>query len=166
MGEQAAAHVDLVAALLTVNISRLADDVVAADPSRTALIVGDREISYADVERAVARCASALADHGVGPRDRVAVVAAGGLLSTAAILGAARVGGAAALMNVQLKPAEMGELVRAAGCAPVGIADEAFRDLLRKHGRPIDLKDALKRSARAEPGEPGRGSRRGRNGRH
>jgi hypothetical protein len=28
------------------------------------------------------------------------------------------------------------------------LAEEAFRDLLKKHGRPVDLKDALKRSAR------------------
>ncbi len=28
------------------------------------------------------------------------------------------------------------------------LADEAFRDLLRKHGRPTDLKDALRRSLR------------------
>ena len=27
------------------------------------------------------------------------------------------------------------------------LADEAFADLLRKHGIPIDLKDALRRSA-------------------
>ena len=27
------------------------------------------------------------------------------------------------------------------------LADEAFRDLLKKHGRPVDLKDALRRSA-------------------
>ena len=27
------------------------------------------------------------------------------------------------------------------------LADEAFRDLLRKHGRPIDLKTALRQSA-------------------
>jgi hypothetical protein len=27
------------------------------------------------------------------------------------------------------------------------LADEAFRDLLKKHGRPTDLKDALRRSA-------------------
>jgi hypothetical protein len=27
------------------------------------------------------------------------------------------------------------------------LAAEAFRDLLKKHGRPIDLKDALRRSA-------------------
>ena len=26
------------------------------------------------------------------------------------------------------------------------LADEAFRDLLRKHGRPVDLKDALKKT--------------------
>ncbi|MDR3420944.1 MAG: hypothetical protein P4L80_06840 [Xanthobacteraceae bacterium] len=27
------------------------------------------------------------------------------------------------------------------------LADEAFRDLLKKYGRPADLKDALRRSA-------------------
>jgi hypothetical protein len=27
------------------------------------------------------------------------------------------------------------------------LADEAFRDLLKKHGRRVDLKDALRRSA-------------------
>jgi hypothetical protein len=29
------------------------------------------------------------------------------------------------------------------------LADEAFCDLLKKHGRPVDLKDALRRSAGA-----------------
>jgi non-homologous end joining protein Ku len=29
------------------------------------------------------------------------------------------------------------------------LADEAFADLLRKHGIPIDLKDALRKSARS-----------------
>ena len=39
------------------------------------------------------------------------------------------------------------------------LADEAFADLLRKHGIPIDLKDALRKSARlaAEPGEKSNG---------
>jgi len=27
------------------------------------------------------------------------------------------------------------------------LADEAFRDLLKKHGRPVSLKEALRRSA-------------------
>jgi len=29
------------------------------------------------------------------------------------------------------------------------LADEAFADLLKKHGRPVDLKDALRQSTRA-----------------
>ncbi|HZP75383.1 MAG TPA: hypothetical protein VFB45_04505 [Pseudolabrys sp.] len=28
------------------------------------------------------------------------------------------------------------------------VTEEAFRDLLRKHGRPVDLKDALRKSAK------------------
>ncbi len=31
------------------------------------------------------------------------------------------------------------------------LADEAFRDLLRKHGRPTSLKEALRESARTLP---------------
>jgi hypothetical protein len=31
------------------------------------------------------------------------------------------------------------------------LADEAFRDLLKKHGRPTDLRDALKQSATSHP---------------
>ncbi len=38
------------------------------------------------------------------------------------------------------------------------LADEAFRDLLKKHGRPTSLKDALRRSTRQTPAndQPGR----------
>jgi len=32
------------------------------------------------------------------------------------------------------------------------LADEAFADLLKKHGIPIDLKDALRKSARLSDG--------------
>jgi non-homologous end joining protein Ku len=46
------------------------------------------------------------------------------------------------------------------------LADEAFADLLRKHDRPTDLKDALKRSVkeRSNPREdkPARRAPRGR----
>ena len=31
------------------------------------------------------------------------------------------------------------------------LADEAFRDLLRKHNRPVTLKEALRQSARRLP---------------
>lgn len=40
------------------------------------------------------------------------------------------------------------------------LADEAFADLLRKHGIPIDLKDALRRSAKLSemPAKKGAGA--------
>jgi non-homologous end joining protein Ku len=34
------------------------------------------------------------------------------------------------------------------------LADEAFADLLKKHGIPIDLKDALRKSVRLAAGTP------------
>jgi len=113
-----------------VNISRVLDTVVAEQPSRVALVIGDEAVTYGALDAAVASCARVLADHGVGPGDRVAVVDVGGVLSTAAILAVARVGGAAALMNVQLKPTELHDLVRAAECAPIGIAGDAYREAL------------------------------------
>jgi len=36
------------------------------------------------------------------------------------------------------------------------LADEAFADLLQKHGRPVDLRTALRRSAREAGGPPPR----------
>jgi len=41
------------------------------------------------------------------------------------------------------------------------LADEAFADLLKKHNRPVDLKDALRASARTVGANdnPGRGKR-------
>ncbi len=41
------------------------------------------------------------------------------------------------------------------------LADEAFRDLLRKHGRPVDLKDALKKSLKESVTTPLRRRREG-----
>jgi predicted DNA-binding ribbon-helix-helix protein len=40
------------------------------------------------------------------------------------------------------------------------LADEAFDDLLRKHGRPTDLKDALRRSLKDAGPQPQRRSRK------
>jgi hypothetical protein len=40
------------------------------------------------------------------------------------------------------------------------LADEAFRDLLRKHGRPLDLKEALRRSAGVSNVVPLRGGKK------
>jgi len=40
------------------------------------------------------------------------------------------------------------------------LADEAFADLLRKHGIPVDLKDALRKSAALKEEPAKRGARK------
>jgi hypothetical protein len=46
------------------------------------------------------------------------------------------------------------------------LADEAFRDLLKKHGRPTDLRAALKQSMRvSDKGKPAAKTAAGRKGR-
>jgi hypothetical protein len=42
------------------------------------------------------------------------------------------------------------------------LADEAFTDLMKKHGIPIDLRDALKKSAKPAGSETKTGSKAGR----
>ena len=42
------------------------------------------------------------------------------------------------------------------------LADEAFSDLLRKHGRPVTLRDALRASVRRLPANDEPGQRKGR----
>ena len=136
------------------NIGEFVDAAARGAPSRLAIAVGERECSYGELHRIVMQVAATLRARGIKCGDRVAVVDAGSVLSVAAILGAARIGAAAALMNVQLKPSELVELVRTAGCAPVGIAGDAYaaalsqalpagvireRDLLDSQGDPRDL---------------------------
>ncbi|MET0652194.1 MAG: hypothetical protein ABWY63_06725 [Hyphomicrobiaceae bacterium] len=41
------------------------------------------------------------------------------------------------------------------------LADEAFRDLLKKHGRPSNLKEMLRQGARRHPANDGRTKRQG-----
>lgn len=45
-------------------------------------------------------------------------------------------------------PAKLKQLARDRMATFQELADEAFADLLKKHGIPIDLKDALRKSAR------------------
>jgi hypothetical protein len=44
------------------------------------------------------------------------------------------------------------------------LADEAFRDLLKKHGRPMDVRDAFRKSVRALSANENRSANEGRAG--
>ena len=76
------------------------------------------------------------------PAACVAVVDLGSLLSIATMFGAARIGGAAALMNPALTPPELRGLVVNAGCADVGVAGATYAERLREAGLSEVLTDA------------------------
>jgi acyl-CoA synthetase (AMP-forming)/AMP-acid ligase II len=117
------------------NIGTIIDAAAAGDPARAALIIDERVISYGELAAAVEQCAARLADRGLAG-ERIAVIDLGSVLSIATMLGAARIGAAAALMNPTLTPPELKGLVENAGCAPVGVAGDAYIDRLLEAGLP------------------------------
>jgi acyl-CoA synthetase (AMP-forming)/AMP-acid ligase II len=124
------------------NIGTILDAAATGDPARAALIVDGRSINYGELAAVVRHCAAGLAAHGVVVGQRVAVVDGGSLLSIATLLGAARVGAAAALMNPALTPPELQGLLKNAGCADVAVAGEQYVERLREAGAPTVLTDA------------------------
>ena len=103
------------------NIGTIVDAAAAGDPGRAALIIDGHIVSYGELAAAVEQCSGRLADSGLAGK-RVAVVDVGSVPAIATMLGAARIGAAAALMNPALTPPELRGLVKNAGCASVGVA--------------------------------------------
>ena len=136
------------------NTGTIIDAAAIGDPTRTALIVDGHSISYGELATAADRCAAGLAAHGVAAGECVAVVDGGSLLSIASLLGAARIGAAAALMNPALTPSELRGLLKNAGCAEVAVAGESYVDRLREAGATTVLTDADLLSAEQVPTVP------------
>ena len=118
------------------NIGTIIDAAATGNPERIALIIGNCAIGYGQLASAVEQCAAGLAANGVVAGNRVAVVDVGSLLSIAAVIGAARIGAAAALMNPALTPSELRELLYNAGCAGVGVAGLPGADVGLPSGLP------------------------------
>ena len=124
-----------------------------ADPTRAALIIDGRSISYGELAAVVRQCAACLSAHGVVAGQRVAVVDGGSLLSIATLLGLGRIGAAAALMNPALTPPELHGLLENAGCADVAVAGEPYAGRLREAGALTVLTES-DLAARPSPASP------------
>jgi acyl-CoA synthetase (AMP-forming)/AMP-acid ligase II len=136
------------------NTGTIVGAAATGDPARVALIIDRRAISYRELAEAVDQCAAGLAARGVAGR-RVAVVDCASLLSIATVLGAARIGAAAALMNPALTPSELRGLLKNAGCVEMGVAGEAYAGRLLEAGATEALTAAdLLSDARAAPVPP------------
>ena len=92
---------------MALNIADLAEHAIDAVPDRVALICGDDEITYAELEEKANRFAHYLIDHGVGKGDKVGLYCRNRIEIVIAMLGIVKAG--AILVNVNYRYVE-GEL--------------------------------------------------------
>jgi acyl-CoA synthetase (AMP-forming)/AMP-acid ligase II len=137
------------------NTGTILDAAAAGDPARAALIIDGRIIGYGELATTVRRCAATLAARGVTAGQRVAVVDNGSLMSIATLLGAARLGAAAALMKPALTPPELRGLLKNAGCADVAVAGEQYVERVREADAPTVLTVSDLTDDGPEPAPPG-----------
>ncbi|MGH9079072.1 MAG: class I adenylate-forming enzyme family protein [Acidimicrobiales bacterium] len=116
-------------------VGRLIERVSGPDPDRVALIIGGVPTTYGELDNAVRSCAAALRAAGVEPGWRIPLVDDTSVLAVATLIGASRIGAAAALMNPRLTSDEIGVLMDVARTGPIGVAGAPYGALLRGTGR-------------------------------
>lgn len=118
----------------------------AANPRRTAVVVGGEAVTYAELAERVDRLASWLVSAGVARGDRVAVRAANGMLHFDTYLAAARIGAACVPVATELADPEVARLV--ADARPIlAFADAAGAGALRAAGLDVVVEDGERHGA-------------------
>jgi acyl-CoA synthetase (AMP-forming)/AMP-acid ligase II len=98
-------------------------------PRKAALIVGDRRVPYAELDRMVQHLAGNLARHGVAPGDRVALLLGNCVEFPAAVLACARLGAIAMPIGTRQRGPELEYLLSDSG-ARLLIFESAFAENL------------------------------------
>jgi long-chain acyl-CoA synthetase len=107
------------------NARTLSDDLrasAARSADRTAVVYGDRRLTYAELDRAVDGFAAGLRQLGVRRGDRVAVVLANGVETAIAIYGAMRAGAGFTPLNATAKEEKLAYLLEHSG-SKVAVCD-------------------------------------------
>ena len=124
---------------------------------RDALRMADRRVSFAELQAMAGDWSRRLAAAGVGPRQRVAVMASNRPEMVAVVQGISRLGAAAVLVSPAWKAAEVGHAATITG--PVwGVGDGSSTDVLRAclgDDRVTDLDDAGDEVSEAASDAPG-----------
>ncbi|HEX5725644.1 MAG TPA: amino acid adenylation domain-containing protein, partial [Longimicrobiaceae bacterium] len=123
-----------------------------ARPHATALVHGERELTYAELERDANRIAHRLRRLGVGPEARVGVCMQRTPALVAALLGVLKAGGAYVPLDPAYPAPRLEHMLRAAG-ARVVLADGASRARLEAVGPGPALVAADAPDLAAEPGD-------------
>jgi long-chain acyl-CoA synthetase len=95
----------------------------ARDPDRVAVIVGDREVSYGELDGLTDRLAAGLREQGVERGDRVAIMLPNGIEAVVAIQGTLRAGAAIMPVNPTAKHDRVSDLLQRSEAA-VLLTDE------------------------------------------
>ncbi len=98
---------------------------------RTAIVDGERRFTYRDMSRRCRRLAGALAAHGVGQQDRVAVLCANSHVMLELHYGVPMMGAALVTLNTRLSAEEMAGLLDHSGSS-VLVATHEFADRARR----------------------------------
>ena len=114
---------------LNIDDHLLRERLTEGNSDRVALRLDDRDVTYAEVDRAASGFASLLKHEGVEAGDRVLLVMPDGLEYVAALFGVLRLGAVGLLLNPALTPGDLGAiagLARATGA----VVHESHRDPL------------------------------------
>jgi long-chain acyl-CoA synthetase len=122
-----------------VNVADLVRDAADGYPAKAALVFRGRSISFSGLEQRVDLTASALAAHGVGKGDRVALLAGNVPEFVTTLYGALRAGAVACPLNVMLTPEEIGYILADAGAKVVVTELATLPGLLAVRDRLADL---------------------------
>jgi len=125
--------------------------VAAQRPEHPAAIDGDQQLSYRQLHDRAAAYAGCLADRGVQPGDRVALVFRRSAEAAAALLGTMAAGAVAVVVADVLRPRQIAHIVRHSGAELV----LAGRDLPSELVSPTLDAPVLTPPTEDEPGPPG-----------
>ncbi|MBV8950414.1 MAG: acyl--CoA ligase [Actinobacteria bacterium] len=121
-----------------------------AVPDRVAVVVGQRTLTFGELDAAANRVARALGADGVRPRDRAVVLATTSLELVPVFAAAAKLGAVFAPANPSLPTAEAVDMVKAARPRLVVTADER-PDIAGAVDAPVITIDELMARAAREP---------------
>jgi amino acid adenylation domain-containing protein len=118
----------------------LVEGQAARRPGQTALVFGDRRVSYGELDRRASRLAAALAALGVGPEVRVGLLMERSVGMVVALLGILKAGGAYVPLD-PMYPAERLGFVSADARLGALVADEALAAAFAGSGLPLLIVD-------------------------
>ncbi|MCR9125102.1 MAG: AMP-binding protein [Rhodobacteraceae bacterium] len=120
------------------NVHDLLAQSVARDPDRVAVVCGARRLSYAAFADETGRVAAGLADLGVGPGDRVAMLLGNGLTFLTVLYAAARLGAVTVPLSIREQMPGIRHALVNSGARAL-IAEAALTALVPAPGETPDL---------------------------